>query len=99
MVTWRSKKQSVVARSSAEVEFWSMANGICELLLLRMLLSELGFQVSEPMSLYCDNKAAISIAHDPVQHDRAKHVEIDRHFIKDHLKVGHICMPFVQTRC
>lgn len=63
-----------------------------------MLLSEIGFQVSEPMNFYCDNKTAISIAHDPIQHDRTKNVEIDRHFIKDHLKAGHICMLFVQTR-
>lgn len=47
---------------------------------------------------YCDNKAEISIAHDPVQHYRTKHVEIDKHFIKDHLKAGHICISFVQIK-
>jgi len=49
------------------------------------------------MKLYCDNKAAISIAHNPVQHDRTKHVEIDRHFIKEKIEAGAICLPFVPT--
>ena len=49
------------------------------------------------MKLYCDNKATISIAHNPVLHDRTKHVEIDRHFITEKLKEGIICTPFVPT--
>ena len=52
---------------------------------------------SGSMRLYCDNKAAINIAHNPVQHDRTKHVEIDRHFIKEKLREGLICTPFVKT--
>lgn len=97
LVTWRSKKQSVVARSSAEAEFRAMAHGVCELLWLKSLLKELGFDNKEPMKLYCDNKAAINIAHNPVQHDRTKHVEVDRHFIKEKLDAGVICTPFVKT--
>ena len=50
-----------------------------------------------PMKLYCDNKAAISIAHNPVQHDRTKHVEIDRHFIKEKIEVGLINLSYVSS--
>ena len=49
------------------------------------------------MKLYCDNKAAIAIAHNPVQHDRTKHVEVDRHFIKETFESGLICTPYVPT--
>ncbi|KAH9673231.1 reverse transcriptase Ty1/copia-type domain-containing protein [Citrus sinensis] len=97
LVTWRSKKQSVVARSSAEAEFRSMAQGVCEVLWLKRVLEELKQPFSLPMRLYCDNKSAISIAHNPVLHDRTKHVEIDRHFIKEKLDEGIICTPFVPT--
>ncbi|RVW18846.1 Retrovirus-related Pol polyprotein from transposon RE1 [Vitis vinifera] len=97
LVTWRSKKQSVAARSSAEAEYRAMAHGVCEILWLKKILEELKRQLEMPMKLYCDNKAAISIAHNPVQHDRTKHVEIDRHFIKEKLEASIICMPFVPT--
>ena len=50
------------------------------------------------MLLYCDNKAAIAIVNNPVQHDRTKHVEVDRHFIKDHLNQGIINLPFVSSQ-
>lgn len=48
------------------------------------------------MRLYCDNKAAISIAHNLVQHDRTKHIEVDHHFFKEKLLVGIICTPFIK---
>ncbi|CAL2255456.1 unnamed protein product [Prunus armeniaca] len=97
LVTWRSKKQNVVALSSAEAEFRIMTKGICELLWLRKLLTELGYKPTSTMNLFCDNKAAIVIAHNPVQHDRTKHVEVDRHFIKQKLEAKVFQFPFVKS--
>ncbi|CAJ2656182.1 unnamed protein product [Trifolium pratense] len=97
LVTWRSKKQGVVARSSAEAEFRAMAQGICEGLWIHKVLEELKIKIELPLKLYSDSKAAISIAHNPVQHDRTKHIEIDRHFIKEKLDAGIICLPFVTS--
>lgn len=62
LVTWRSKKQKVVARSSAEAEFRGMAHGLCELLWIKNVLKDLGIKHLKPMNLYCDNKAAIEIS-------------------------------------
>ena len=47
------------------------------------------------MKLYCDNKAAISIDHNLVLRDRTKHVEVDKHFIKEKLDTGQICIPYI----
>ncbi|EOY25443.1 Cysteine-rich RLK (RECEPTOR-like protein kinase) 8 [Theobroma cacao] len=97
LVSWRSKKQPVVARSSAKAEFRALAQGTCELIWLKRLMEELKVSSIGPMKLYCDNKTAISIAHNPVHHDRTKHVEIDRHFIKEKID-GVICMTYVPTK-
>ncbi|CAL2249943.1 unnamed protein product [Prunus armeniaca] len=74
-----------------------MAHGVCELLWIRNLLGELGFKPKHAMQLNCDNKAAIDIAHNPVQHDRTKHVEVDRHFIKEKLEAKIIKVSFVKS--
>ncbi|CAL5428100.1 unnamed protein product [Camellia sinensis] len=98
LVTWRSKKQEVVARSSAEAEYRGMAKGVCELLWIKSLMQDLHIKQTNPMRLYCDNKSACDIAHNPVQHDRTKHVEVDRHFIKEKLETKIIEVPHVRSQ-
>ncbi|CAN6720151.1 unnamed protein product [Malus baccata var. baccata] len=97
LVMWRSKKQNVVSRSSVEAEYRGMAHGVCEMLWLRKLLESLGFTQKEAMKLYCDNKSAREIAENPVQHDMTKHVEVDRHFIKEKLEKKIVSIPFVNS--
>ena len=61
-VTWRSEKQNVVARSSAEAEFRGMVQVVFELLWLKMILDDLKIKREGPLRLYRDNKSAINIA-------------------------------------
>ena len=70
MVTWKSKKHNVVARSSAESKFKVIAQGLCELLWLKIILDDLRIKWDDPMKFYCDNKSVINIAHNPIQHNR-----------------------------
>ena len=74
MVTWRSKKQNVVARLSAESEFKGISQGLCELLWLKIIPDDLRIKWDDPMKLYCDNKSVINIVHNPIQHNRTKHI-------------------------
>ena len=97
LVTWRSKKQTIVARSSAKAELWAIAHGICELLWLKRLLEELGVTRIMPIKMYYDNKATINISHNPVHHDQTKHVEVDCHFMKENIEDGTVCMIYVPT--
>ncbi|KAJ0617795.1 putative RNA-directed DNA polymerase [Helianthus annuus] len=98
LVTWRSKKQKVVALSSAEAEFRGIARGLSEVLWIRKLLEDIGFSQKAPSKVMCDNTAAIQISENPVQHDRTKHVEVDRHFIKEKLEGGIIELPYVASK-
>ncbi|RVW31842.1 Retrovirus-related Pol polyprotein from transposon TNT 1-94 [Vitis vinifera] len=74
--------------SFAKSEFRAIAQGLCELLWLKIILDDLRIKWDGLMKLYCDNKSAINIAHDPIQHDRTKYIEIDRHFIKEKSEDG-----------
>ncbi|KAL8101713.1 hypothetical protein AgCh_033560 [Apium graveolens] len=98
LVTWRSKKQSVVARSSAEAKFRAIALGVCEALWLKRILEELRMTSKPTINMFCDNQAALSIARNPVHHDRTKHIEIDRNFIKVKIDKGIINMLYIPTR-
>lgn len=87
----------MVARSSAKSEFKYIAQGLCEILCLKLILDDLRIKWDGLMKLYCDNKSAISIAHNSIQHYRTKLIEIDRHFIEEKLEAGVVCMCYVPS--
>ncbi|KAG8475656.1 hypothetical protein CXB51_032633 [Gossypium anomalum] len=97
LTTWRSKKQSVVSRSSAEAEFRALVLGICEGIWLLKLLKELDTNQEDHFEVLCDNQSAIQIAKNPVQHDRTKHVEIDRHFIADQVNKKTATLSYIPS--
>jgi hypothetical protein len=86
LISWRSKKQSVVARTSTEAEYRVLADATSELLWLRWLLTDMGAPQTTSTPIHCDNRSAIHIAHNDVFHERTKHIEIDCHFIRHHLQ-------------
>ncbi|KAL0358649.1 UNVERIFIED_CONTAM: ABC transporter G family member 28 [Sesamum angustifolium] len=73
LISWKTKKQTTVARSTAEAEYRSLGTTVCELQWVTYLLSDLSIQVPTPIPLYCDNQAAIHIVANPVFHERTKH--------------------------
>lgn len=82
-ISWKTKKQHTVSRSSAEAEYRSMASTVCELKWLKGILFSLGVSHSNPMELYCNNQVALHIVKNPVFHERTKHIEVDYHFVRD----------------
>ena len=82
-MSWKSKKQNVVARSSAESEYRAMETATYELIWLKQLLGELKFDKIDQMELVCDNQAALHITSNSVFHERTKHIVIDCHFVRE----------------
>ena len=74
-----------------------MTLGLCEALWLGLLLQDLGFLSRQPIRLFCDNKVSCDIAHNPVQHDRIKHVEVDKFFIKEKLDDKIVKLPKIRS--
>jgi hypothetical protein len=86
-VTWCSRKQRIVAQSTAEAEYISLAHCIREVLFLRQLLGELGYEQSTTQ-IYEDNQACISMAENPVQHSRTKHIDVRYHFVREKVNLS-----------
>ncbi|KAL5799508.1 hypothetical protein ACOSQ4_032392 [Xanthoceras sorbifolium] len=97
LISWKSKKQTVVSKSSTEAEYRAMASTTTEIVWLRWLLADMGVHLSHPTPMFCDNQSSIQIAHNSVFHERTKHIEIDCHFTRHHLKHGTITLPFVPS--
>ena len=97
-IDWKTKKQYTVSMSSAEAEYRAMAFAVKEVKWIVPLLEDLGAKVAKPVRYYCDNKAAIHIAANPVFHERTKHLERDCHSVRDAVKVGLITTIHVKTK-
>ena len=93
----KSKKQSIVSQSSTEAKYRVMASTTKEIVWLCWLLADMGVFFSHPTPMYCDNQSSIQIAHNSVFHERTKHIEIDCHFTRHHLKHDTITLPFVPS--
>lgn len=95
LVSWSSKKQQVVSRSTAEAEYRSLAHVTAEITWIRLLLTELGVTLPSKDLVWCDSSATIAVANNPVMHSKFKHVELDLFFVREKvvdgsLLVGHV---------
>lgn len=97
-VSWKTKKQKMALRSSAEAEYMCMALAVREIQWLRHLLSDFGVPKTEPTDLCCDNQAALYIAVNHVFHERTKTMEIDCHNVRDAIEDGSIQTKKVHTK-
>jgi Reverse transcriptase (RNA-dependent DNA polymerase) len=97
LVSWSSKKQSTVARSSTEAEYRALAAAAAEVVWLQSLLQELISDSVTPPVLWCDNLGATFLAANPVHHARTKHIEVDIHFVRDLVASRRLFIRFLSS--
>ncbi|GKD22232.1 retrovirus-related pol polyprotein from transposon TNT 1-94 [Tanacetum coccineum] len=96
LVSWSSKKQKSTAISSTKAEYITLSGCCAQILWMRSQLTDYGFKFNK-IPLYCDNKSAIALCCNNVQHSRAKHIDVRYHFIKEQVENGIVELYFVRT--
>jgi hypothetical protein len=97
LVSWSSKKQNCVSTSTAEAEYVAAASCCSQALWMQTQLRDYGYTFNK-IPILCDNKSAIAISANPVQHSKTKHIDIRYHFLKHHVEEGNVEMYFVNTQ-
>nr|GEZ92751.1 copia protein [Tanacetum cinerariifolium]GEZ92779.1 copia protein [Tanacetum cinerariifolium] len=96
LISWSSKRQKSVAISSTEAEYIALYGCCAQILWMRLQLLDYGLGFNK-IPMYYDNKSAIALCCNNVQHSRSKHIDIRYHFIKEHVKNGLIKLYFINT--
>lgn len=97
-ISWSSKKQKGVARSSTEAEYRSVANTVSEIRWVTSLLTELGISLPSMPVTYCDNIGATYLCANPVFHSRMKHVGLDYHFVRNQVQSKSLRVAHISTK-
>ncbi|XP_021764861.1 uncharacterized protein LOC110729434 [Chenopodium quinoa] len=98
LISWSSKHQHTLSKSSAEAEYQGVANVVSEACWLRNLLLELHCPLRQTTLVYCDNISAIYLSTNPVQHQCTKHVELDLDFVREKVALGQVRVLHVPSR-
>jgi hypothetical protein len=96
-ISWQSKLQSIVALSTTEAEFVAATSAGQEILWLRNLFTELGYNFPSPSTLHIDNQSALSVAKNPEHHGRMKHLDLRFYWLRDEVEKGQIHVVHLRT--
>lgn len=97
LISWSSKRQPTVSRSSAEAEYRGVANAVADTCWIRNLLLELHHPITRATLIFCDNVSSVYLCSNPVKHQRTKHVELDIHFVRDKVALGEVKVMHVPS--
>ncbi|XP_047318070.1 secreted RxLR effector protein 161-like [Impatiens glandulifera] len=96
IISWSSKKQTIVSLSSCEDEYVTMITCACHAIWLRIMLKEIGLLENEVTTIFVDNKSAQALAKNHVFYDRSKHIDTRYHFIRESITKKDIRLQYVK---
>lgn len=96
-VSWQSKRQAYVSRSSTKAKYKALAHCVADVCWLRSILKDLHMFLSDPPLLQCDNLFALALSTNPVFHSRIKHLDTDYHFVREKVQKGDLLVQYVPT--
>ncbi|GJR93470.1 retrovirus-related pol polyprotein from transposon TNT 1-94 [Tanacetum coccineum] len=96
LTSWFSKKQTALAISTTEAEYVSAEKACQQALWMKQTLVDYGIRLDD-IPIMCDNKGAIDLSKNPIQHSRTKHIEIRHHFLRDNVQKGNISIEKVSS--
>ena len=97
LISWSSKKQATMSRSSTEVEYRALAHTAAEVTWLQMLLAEFAISLSSPPIICSDNQSALTLAANPVFHSRSKHTDVDCHLVREKVAAHQLVLRYIPT--
>ena len=97
IVSWKAKKQSVIALSSTEAEYVALCSATQEAVWLRGLLKSIGFEQVQPTTVYEDNQGAIALSKNTKNHAQTKHIDIKFHYIREAIEKNEIQLEYCPT--
>jgi hypothetical protein len=98
LITWSSKKQSILVLSATEDEYVAVTSAGTQALWLRKVLEEIGEKQIHPTVNFCDNTSAIKLAKNPVHHSREKHFDLKYHFIRYLVQKKEVELRYIKTQ-
>ena len=98
VISWRTKKQNVVALSSCEAEYVAITEAVKEAKFLLTLIQDMTVKLHLPVKLNVDNQGAIALAKNPVHHQRTKHIDVRYHFIRSEIQNNVINLEYISTQ-
>ena len=97
LISWKSKKQRVVALSTCEAEYMAITYAMQEANFLRNLYSDMTGCDKNFVTLYVDNQGAIALAENPIHHQRSKHIDVRFHFIRSEVEAGIVRLLYIPS--
>ncbi|KLP21267.1 Uncharacterized protein LW94_13101 [Fusarium fujikuroi] len=96
-ISWASRKQKTIAKSTTEAEYYALSMATCEAIWIRGFMEELGRPIEGPITIFCDNQSAIKLAHNAEFHARTKQIRVEYHHIREAITEGQIKVEYAAT--